>query len=261
MEQPATACRADRSPSGPGPAVPDALVGQARTVRVTRDEHGAVPGRNAGAERPLSCPAGQTPGRRAAHAPAEPVPVVGGLPALTGSPRRNGAVPLRHRDGRTLTVGFLAHHRPPGTDAPTSPIVSALAGGRPRTGLGTSLVSWSFTQSPCCATAVYDARLRSGLCEAVCVTEPAVGETGTDAVRHAEPPLRLWLIHDASLICEVSDGGGTAPHLRRARTSDEGGGPAPCRPVDRALGHPPQRHGQDHPGGTASATSVRSHRP
>ncbi|MET8454702.1 ATP-binding protein, partial [Streptomyces sp. NPDC005209] len=28
---------------------------------------------------------------------------------------------------------------------------------------------------------------------------------------------------DSTLICEVSDGSGTAPHLRRARTFDEGG--------------------------------------
>jgi hypothetical protein len=35
--------------------------------------------------------------------------------------------------------------------------------------------------------------------------------------------VRLRLIHDRSLICEVSDASSTAPHMRRARTYDEGG--------------------------------------
>lgn len=45
----------------------------------------------------------------------------------------------------------------------------------------------------------------------------------TNAIRYAEPPIQLRLIHDNTLICEVSDGSNTAPHLRRARTYDEGG--------------------------------------
>jgi hypothetical protein len=34
---------------------------------------------------------------------------------------------------------------------------------------------------------------------------------------------QLRLIRDRNLICEVSDASNTAPHLRRARTYDEGG--------------------------------------
>jgi anti-sigma regulatory factor (Ser/Thr protein kinase) len=64
---------------------------------------------------------------------------------------------------------------------------------------------------------------RWGLPDAVFVTELVVSELVTNAIRHAEPPVQLRLIHDTSLICEVSDGGSTAPHLRRARTYDEGG--------------------------------------
>jgi hypothetical protein len=33
----------------------------------------------------------------------------------------------------------------------------------------------------------------------------------------------LRLIHDRTLLCEVSDVGNTTPHLRRARVFDEGG--------------------------------------
>jgi anti-sigma regulatory factor (Ser/Thr protein kinase) len=64
---------------------------------------------------------------------------------------------------------------------------------------------------------------RWGLSDAAFVTELVVSELVTNAIRHAQPPIQLRLIHDATLICEVSDGGNTAPHLRRARTYDEGG--------------------------------------
>ena len=64
---------------------------------------------------------------------------------------------------------------------------------------------------------------RWGLSDAAFVTELVVSELVTNAIRHAEPPVQLRLIHDSTLICEVSDGGNTAPHLRRARTYDEGG--------------------------------------
>ncbi|WP_055551261.1 SpoIIE family protein phosphatase [Streptomyces sp. NBRC 110028] len=62
-----------------------------------------------------------------------------------------------------------------------------------------------------------------GLDEAVFTTELVVSELITNAIRHAKAPIQLRLIHDRTLICEVSDGSGTAPHLRRARTFDEGG--------------------------------------
>ncbi|MFE2065798.1 SpoIIE family protein phosphatase [Streptomyces sp. NPDC059467] len=53
--------------------------------------------------------------------------------------------------------------------------------------------------------------------------ELVVSELVTNAIRYGQPPIRLRLIRGAALICEVSDGSGTAPHLRRARTYDEGG--------------------------------------
>ncbi|MFG2790204.1 SpoIIE family protein phosphatase [Streptomyces sp. NPDC048419] len=54
-------------------------------------------------------------------------------------------------------------------------------------------------------------------------TELVVSELVTNAIRYASGPIRLRLIRDASLICEVSDGGATAPHLRHPRATDEGG--------------------------------------
>lgn len=62
-----------------------------------------------------------------------------------------------------------------------------------------------------------------GLDDAGFVTELVVSELVTNAIRYAEPPIQLRLIHDRNLICEVSDASGTAPHMRRARTFDEGG--------------------------------------
>ena len=55
------------------------------------------------------------------------------------------------------------------------------------------------------------------------VTELAVSELVTNAIRYGEPPIRLRLILDSSLICEVTDTNHTAPHMRRARVFDEGG--------------------------------------
>jgi hypothetical protein len=62
-----------------------------------------------------------------------------------------------------------------------------------------------------------------GLEEAAFVTELVVSELVTNAIKYGEPPIRLRLIRDTSLICEVSDASDTSPHLRRARAFDEGG--------------------------------------
>ncbi|GGK92794.1 hypothetical protein Sme01_55300 [Sphaerisporangium melleum] len=62
-----------------------------------------------------------------------------------------------------------------------------------------------------------------GLTEMEFVTELVVSELVTNAIRHGAAPIRLRLIRDRTLICEVSDGSSTAPHLRRARVFDEGG--------------------------------------
>ncbi|MET4922101.1 SpoIIE family protein phosphatase [Streptomyces sp. PSRA5] len=62
-----------------------------------------------------------------------------------------------------------------------------------------------------------------GLDEAAFVTELVVSELITNAIRYGDAPIRLRLIRDKKLIIEVSDASSTAPHLRRARSSDEGG--------------------------------------
>ncbi|MFJ4466595.1 SpoIIE family protein phosphatase [Streptomyces sp. NPDC089424] len=71
---------------------------------------------------------------------------------------------------------------------------------------------------------VVDQLGRWDLEEAGFTTELVVSELVTNAIRYGARPIRLRLIHGANtLICEVSDTNHSAPHLRRAKTWDEGG--------------------------------------
>ncbi|MGW0785188.1 SpoIIE family protein phosphatase [Streptomyces sp. NPDC002913] len=88
-------------------------------------------------------------------------------------------------------------------------------------------VSWDLAADP---AVVSNARKRAaaqltawGLDDAVFTTELVVSELVTNAIRYGGDPIRLRLIRDTALICEVVDGSSTAPHLRRARIFDEGG--------------------------------------
>ncbi|MGW7548501.1 SpoIIE family protein phosphatase [Streptomyces sp. NPDC054770] len=64
---------------------------------------------------------------------------------------------------------------------------------------------------------------RWGLAESSFTTELIVSELVTNALRYGGAPITLRLIRDRSLICEVSDGSSTSPHVRRAQDTDEGG--------------------------------------
>ncbi len=75
-----------------------------------------------------------------------------------------------------------------------------------------------------------DARRRSprkldewGLSELAFTMELVLSELITNAIRYGSEPIRVRLLHDRTLICEVSDGSSTSPHLRYAATMDEGG--------------------------------------
>ncbi|MEU0649125.1 SpoIIE family protein phosphatase [Streptomyces umbrinus] len=96
-------------------------------------------------------------------------------------------------------------------------------------GLGQdSLASWDLPSDP---AVVAEARRR--VCdrlagwglndETAFITELVVSELVTNAIRYATGPIRLRLIKEQTLTCEVSDGSTISPHLRRARLSDEGG--------------------------------------
>ncbi|MFJ3230877.1 SpoIIE family protein phosphatase [Streptomyces sp. NPDC086787] len=134
---------------------PDFPFDDAATARAVIDADGTVVGWNEGARRLLGHPAAEIVGRPAAGllagrgAPPDPVPA--------GS-RWDGTVELRHRDGSTVPVWLLAHHRPPHGGRPADWLVVTPLGGR-SLAPDDSLTGAVLTQSPC-AVAVYDEELR-----------------------------------------------------------------------------------------------------
>ncbi|MFE2046707.1 SpoIIE family protein phosphatase [Streptomyces sp. NPDC059477] len=54
-------------------------------------------------------------------------------------------------------------------------------------------------------------------------TELILSELVTNAIRYGGSPIRVRVLRDRALICEVFDGSSTAPHLRYAAMTDEGG--------------------------------------
>ncbi|MET7933277.1 SpoIIE family protein phosphatase [Streptomyces sp. NPDC005322] len=59
--------------------------------------------------------------------------------------------------------------------------------------------------------------------EVAFTTELILSELITNAIRYTTGPIRVRLLCDRTLICEVSDTSSTSPHLRYAATTDEGG--------------------------------------
>ncbi|WP_406836002.1 SpoIIE family protein phosphatase [Streptomyces sp. AHU1] len=90
------------------------------------------------------------------------------------------------------------------------------------------VATWSLDFAPtAAATARHHAqeRLRTWRVgeETAFATELIVSELVTNALRYGAPPIRLRLVMDSTLTCEVDDAGWAAPRLRHARTADEGG--------------------------------------
>jgi serine phosphatase RsbU (regulator of sigma subunit)/anti-sigma regulatory factor (Ser/Thr protein kinase) len=89
------------------------------------------------------------------------------------------------------------------------------------------VATWDLPSDPAAVAGARDQVSRRladwGLQEVAFTAELVVSELVTNAIRYGAPPIQLRLIRDTVLICEVSDGSGTAPLMRRARTFDEGG--------------------------------------
>ncbi|MFK0234144.1 SpoIIE family protein phosphatase [Streptomyces vinaceus] len=62
-----------------------------------------------------------------------------------------------------------------------------------------------------------------GLSELTFGTELVLSELITNAIRHGSAPVRVRLLHDRVLTCEVFDGSSSSPRLHYAKTTDEGG--------------------------------------
>ncbi|MEU0600294.1 SpoIIE family protein phosphatase [Streptomyces sp. NPDC006393] len=89
------------------------------------------------------------------------------------------------------------------------------------------VATWTLPPDPEVVTTARSLSLRQladwGLDELDFTTELIVSELVTNAIRYGTGPVGLRLIRDRGLICEVSDGSSTAPHLRYAYETDEGG--------------------------------------
>ncbi|WP_445529179.1 SpoIIE family protein phosphatase [Streptomyces cyslabdanicus] len=62
-----------------------------------------------------------------------------------------------------------------------------------------------------------------GLQELTFTTELILSELVTNAIRYGAEPIRVRVLRDRALICEVFDSSSTSPHLRHAASTDEGG--------------------------------------
>ncbi|GGX20185.1 SpoIIE family protein phosphatase [Streptomyces lomondensis] len=204
----------------------------------------------AGHPQPLLVPPGGP--ARQLDLPSGPPLGVGGLPFESAEVElREGSVLSFHTDGLLahLERDVDASHRmlrealsapsdsldetcdrvlhallPPGGSADDVALLLARTRGLP----SSQVATWDIPADPALVAPirkqVVDQLERWGLLDATFTAELVVSELVTNAIRYGAPPIRLRLIHDAStLICEVSDTNHTAPHLRRAKTWDEGG--------------------------------------
>ncbi|MER7480716.1 SpoIIE family protein phosphatase [Streptomyces sp. NPDC126510] len=89
------------------------------------------------------------------------------------------------------------------------------------------IATWELSADPALVGEVRASAVRwlsdRGLEETAFAAELILSELITNAVRHGAEPIRVRLLYDRTLICEVSDASNTAPRLRRAASTDEGG--------------------------------------
>ncbi|MEV5798454.1 SpoIIE family protein phosphatase [Streptomyces collinus] len=126
----------------------------AATARAVIGADGTLVEWNEGARLLLGHPADAVLGRPAARLLAGD-----GSPAAPGGTRWAGTVGLRHRDGRTVSVWLLAHHRPPGDGHGGDWLVVSPLGGRDPGSPDDPLSRAGLIQSPC-ALSVFDEALR-----------------------------------------------------------------------------------------------------
>ncbi|MBV9024375.1 MAG: SpoIIE family protein phosphatase [Streptomycetaceae bacterium] len=121
----------------------------------------------------------------------------------------------------TLTTGLLPCEQHAANDD------AALLVGRVHALAADRIASWQLPEDPRAAGQarkhIREQLPRWGLDDLTTTTELIGSELVGNVVRHAKGPVRLRLLHTASLICEVSDGSLTMPRIRRASETDEGG--------------------------------------
>lgn len=89
------------------------------------------------------------------------------------------------------------------------------------------VAEWDVARDPAAVGPVRNACVRQleqwGLHHLVYGAELILSELITNAVRHGAEPIHVRLLHTRTLICEVSDGSSTSPHIRQAKDTDEAG--------------------------------------
>ncbi|WP_242606655.1 ATP-binding SpoIIE family protein phosphatase [Protofrankia symbiont of Coriaria ruscifolia] len=108
---------------------------------------------------------------------------------------------------------------------PADDVVVLLA--RTRTVAAEAVVDWEFPADPSVVAEVRRLTTRQlaawNLDDLVFTTELVVSELATNAIRYAQGPIRVRLIRDDLLVCEVADASNTQPRLCYAHATDEGG--------------------------------------
>ncbi|MGX1673506.1 SpoIIE family protein phosphatase [Streptomyces sp. NPDC055400] len=103
----------------------------------------------------------------------------------------------------------------------------ALLIGRTRLFAPDQVAEWEVPSDPSAVSRIRSecvARLSDwGLESLAFTTELILSELITNAIRYGRPPVRVRMLRDGGLVCEVSDHSSTSPHLRYAATTDEGG--------------------------------------
>ncbi len=182
--------------------------------------------------------------------PAGPPLGLGGLPFETAELElpegshlvlyTDGLIEKRDRDietGLEMLRGALAHPGRTPEDACTA-VLDALLPDRPSDDIALIVArtrvlepgltaDWEVPSDPAQVAEVRAAVARKlaewDLGDVAFTTELILSELITNAIRYATGPIRVRLLCDRSLICEVFDTSSTSPHLRYAGTTDEGG--------------------------------------
>ncbi|MFD7601723.1 SpoIIE family protein phosphatase [Streptomyces mirabilis] len=183
--------------------------------------------------------------------PTGPPLGLGGLPFQTAElDIAEGAQLVLYTDGliedrrRDLDVGMellrdaLAGHPDRSPEESCQAVLDELLPGRPKDdvalliartrGLPSDRIAdWDVPLDPAAVAGMRETVSRKldewGLSELGFSTELVLSELITNAMRYGSEPIHVRLIHDRTLICEVSDSSSTSPHLRYAATMDEGG--------------------------------------
>ncbi|MFI6013219.1 SpoIIE family protein phosphatase [Streptomyces sp. NPDC051243] len=89
------------------------------------------------------------------------------------------------------------------------------------------VAEWDVPSDPAAVAQVRSSVTRTleewGLEELSFTTELMLSELVTNAIRYGGDPIRVRMLRDRTLICEVFDSSSTSPHLRYAANTDEGG--------------------------------------